>query len=78
MEARRKSRYAEFLAKVIELSSTYTKGIEDAVDHGIAKAEATLDQVEAVWTQDIKCVVKIGKTVEWRVHTKGAFILEDK
>ena len=66
------------VAKVIELTSSSNKSIEDAVEQGIARADATLDQVEGAWIQDIKCLVKNGKVAEWRVNMKVTFILEDK
>jgi hypothetical protein len=66
------------VAKVIELTSSSSKSIEDAVEQGIARADATLDQVEGAWIQDIKCLVKNGKVAEWRVNMKVTFILEEK
>jgi hypothetical protein len=66
------------VAKVIELTSSSSKSIEDAVERGIARADATLDEVEGAWIQDIKCLVKNGKVVEWRVNMKVTFILADK
>jgi dodecin len=65
------------VAKVIELTSSSTKSIEDAVETGIKRADQTLDQVEGAWVQDIKCVVKNGKVVEWRVNMKVTFLLKD-
>lgn len=66
------------VAKVIEISSSSTKSIEDAVESGIRRADQSLDQVEGAWVQDIKCVVKNGKVAEWRVHMKVTFLLNDK
>jgi len=54
------------VAKVIELTASSSTSIEDAVETGIRRADATLDQVEGAWVQDIKCVVKNGKVAEWR------------
>lgn len=63
------------VAKVIELTSSSTKSIEDAIETGIKRADDTLDQVEGAWVQDIKCVVKNGKVAEWRVNMKVTFVL---
>lgn len=63
------------VAKIIELTSSSTKSIEDAVETGIRRADESLDQVEGAWVQDIKCVVKNGKVSEWRVNMKVTFIL---
>ncbi|NMD07675.1 MAG: dodecin domain-containing protein [Phyllobacteriaceae bacterium] len=65
------------VAKVIELTSSSSKSIEDAVENGIARADSTLDGVEGAWVQDIKCVVKNGKVAEWRVNMKVTFLLKD-
>ena len=42
------------VAKVIELTSSSTKSIEDAIETGIKRADSTLDQIEGAWVQDIK------------------------
>jgi flavin-binding protein dodecin len=65
------------VAKVIELTSSSTKSIEDAIEAGIARADSTLDNVEGAWVQDIKCTVKNGKVAEWRVNMKVTFLLKD-
>jgi flavin-binding protein dodecin len=64
------------VAKVIELTASSSKSIEDAVQSGIQRADDTLDQIEGAWVQDIKCVVKNGKIAEWRVNMKVTFILK--
>jgi flavin-binding protein dodecin len=65
------------VAKVIELTAASPKSIEDAVENGIRRADETLDHVEGVWIQDIKCVVKNGKVSEWRVNMKVSFLLKE-
>jgi hypothetical protein len=65
------------VAKVIELTAASPKSIEDAVENGIRRADATLDQVEGAWVQEIKCVVKNGKVAEWRVNMKVTFLLKE-
>jgi flavin-binding protein dodecin len=64
------------VAKVIELTSSSPKSIEDAIETGIKRADSTLDQIEGAWVQDIKCVVKNGKVSEWRVNMKVTFLLK--
>ncbi len=63
------------VAKVIELTSSSTKSIEDAIETGIRRADESLDQIEGAWVQDIKCSVKNGKIAEWRVNMKVTFVL---
>jgi dodecin len=65
------------VAKIIEITASSTKSIEDAVESGIQRVDKTLDNVESAWVQDIKCVVKNGKVSEWRVNLKVTFLLKD-
>jgi flavin-binding protein dodecin len=65
------------VAKVIELTASSSKSIEDAVESGIRRADETLDNVEGAWVQDIKCIVKNGKVAEWRVNMKITFLLKE-
>jgi flavin-binding protein dodecin len=64
------------VAKVIELTSSSPKSIEDAIETGVKRADQTLDQIESAWVQDIKCVVKNGKVIEWRDNMKVTFLLK--
>jgi dodecin len=64
------------VAKVIELTASSPKSIEDAIETGIKRADSTLDQIEGAWVQDIKCVVKNGKVSEWRITMKVTFLLK--
>src|SRR5437763_16236091 len=65
------------VAKVIELTASSSTSIEAAVENGIRRADATLDDVAGAWIQDIKCIVKNGKVAAWRVHTHITFLLND-
>ena len=65
------------VAKVIELTASSAKSIEDAVETGIRRADSTLQNVEGAWIQDIKCTVKNGKIAEWRVNMKVTFLLNE-
>jgi dodecin len=66
---------SDSVAKVIELTASSSKSIEDAVENGIRRADETLDNVEGAWVQDIKCVVENGRIAEWRVNMKVTFLL---
>ncbi len=65
------------VAKVIELTSSSDKSIEDAVQKGVARASDTVKNIEGVWVQDVKGVVKGGKVVEWRTNLKVTFLISD-
>ena len=64
------------VAKIIEITASSSKSIEDAVEIGVAKADGSLDNIEGAWVQDIKCIVKNGKVAEWRVNLKVTFLLK--
>lgn len=63
------------VAKVIEVNAGSSKGLEDAILQGIAKASDTLENVEGAWVQDIKVKCDNGRIKEWRVNLKVTFVL---
>ena len=65
------------VAKVIELTSSSSTSIEDAVEEGVRRANETIDRIEGVWVQDIKATVKDGKVEEWRTNLKITFVIKD-
>lgn len=65
------------VARVTELISASSKSFEDAVQVGVARAVKTLKNVEGIWIDNQKCVIKKGKIAEYRVNLKVTFILED-
>lgn len=65
------------VAKTIELSASSTVSFEDAIKQGVSRADKTLNKVEGAWVQDQKVVVKDGAIVEYRVHMKVTFVLEE-
>ena len=65
------------VAKVIELSSSSPKGIEDAVTEGLERAAKTINNIRGAWVNDIKVVTDAtGKVTEWRVNMRVNFVLE--
>ena len=64
------------VAKTIEIISSSAKGIEDAVQTGIAKASETVNRIEGAWVKDTKVVVNGGRVAEWRVTLAVTFIVE--
>lgn len=67
---------ANTVAKVIEISSSSKKGIEDAVQSGLKKAAKSLKNINGAWINDIKVVTADdGSITEWRVHLKVTFTL---
>ena len=65
------------VAKVTEVISSSTVGIEDAVKQGVARASKTLNDIQGVWVSDIKCTVDGENIAEWRCTLKITFVLND-
>lgn len=62
------------VTKIIELSASSSKGIEDAVRHGLDKAAKTVKNVKGAWINDIKVSTDSGGAVkEWRVNMRINF-----
>ncbi|MGH9831440.1 MAG: dodecin family protein [Blastocatellia bacterium] len=65
------------IAKVSEIIASSSKSFEDAIQHGIQRANKTLEQVKGAWVKDQKVVVENGKVVEYRVVMRVTFVLID-
>lgn len=62
------------VTKVIELSASSPKGIEDAVRHGLEKASKTVKNMRGAWVNDIKIATDAdGSIKEWRVNMRVNF-----
>ena len=65
------------VAKVIEISSSSTKGIEDAVTDGLKRASKSVKNIKGAWINEINVVTSDeGKVLEWRVNMRVSFVLE--
>jgi len=65
------------VAKVTEISATSSKGFEDAIKSGIARATKTLKNVKGAWVNGQKVEIENGKIKSYRVDLKVTFVLED-
>lgn len=65
------------VARITEISSSSPKGFEEAVTNGVERANKSLRNVKGVWVKDHEAVVENGKIVEFRVHMKVTFVLDD-
>ncbi|MCB1608382.1 MAG: dodecin domain-containing protein [Xanthomonadales bacterium] len=63
------------VAKVIEITASSSKGFEDAISQGIARAAETVDGIQGAWVAEQKVVVSGGKVSEYRVTMKVSFLL---
>lgn len=65
------------IAKIIEISSSSTKGFEDAVQSGITAAARTVKNIQGAWIAEQKVVVEKAKIVEYRVMLRLTFLIEE-
>ncbi len=65
------------IAKVIELSSSSTKSVEDAVQSGLRKVAETVKNIQGAWVNEVKVQTKPDGTIEeWRVNMRVTFVVE--
>ena len=65
------------VAKVSEITSTSTKGFEDAIQKGIKRASKTLNNVTGAWIADQEVEIEKGRVMNYRVRMRVTFVLED-
>jgi flavin-binding protein dodecin len=63
------------VAKSIEVISSSTSGIDDAVRSGIAKVGETVNGIQGAWVKGTKVVVQDNAVTEWRVTLKVTFLV---
>lgn len=64
------------VAKVIEVSSSSGKSLEDAIQVGIKKASGTVKDIKGAWVKEIKVVTDDkGNITEWRADMKVTFVV---
>lgn len=65
------------IAKVIELSSSSTTSMEDAVRTGLSKCAETVKGIQGAWVNEVKVVTNgDGSIQEWRVNLRISFIVQ--
>ena len=65
------------VAKVSEITSTSSKGFEDAIQKGIKRASKTLNNVTGAWIADQEVEIEKGRVMNYRVRMRVTFVLED-
>jgi dodecin len=65
------------VAKVSEISSTSTKGFEEAIVEGIARAHKTLRNVRSAWIKEQHVRVSKGVITEYQVNMMVTFVIDD-
>jgi flavin-binding protein dodecin len=64
------------IVKVIEVISSSTTGIEDAIQSAVSEASKTVRNIDSVYVKDIKAHVKDGRITTYGVVCKISFRLE--
>jgi dodecin len=65
------------VARVTEISSTSTTSFEDAIKHGLDRANATLRNVKSAWIKEQQVRLDGGSISEYQVNMLVTFILDD-
>jgi len=64
------------IAKVIEVSASSSKGLEDAVQGGLRRVAKSVNNIKGAWLSDIKVVTDDhGEITEWRVDMRVSFVV---
>jgi flavin-binding protein dodecin len=66
------------VARITEIKASSTKGFDDAVKTGLARANQTLKNIKGAWVKDLEVECgKDGAIAEYRVLLKVTFVLEE-
>ena len=65
------------VARVTEISATSTTSFEDAIKHGLERANATLRNVKSAWIKEQQVRLDGGSISEYQVNMLVTFILDD-
>ncbi len=64
------------VTKILEVSASSKKGIEDAVEGGLKKVAKSVKHIKGAWVNDIKVVTDDdGSVTEWRVNMRVSFVV---
>lgn len=65
------------IAKVIEVTASSEKSVEDAVTAGLKKCAETVKGIKGAWVNQIKVVTDDnGNVTEWRVNLRVSFVVQ--
>jgi hypothetical protein len=65
------------VAKVSEISATSSKGFEDAVQQGLARAGKTLRNIQSAWVKEQHVRCDDGRITHYQVNMMVTFVLDD-
>lgn len=65
------------VAKVIEVSASSPKSLEDAIQDGLSKTAKTISNIQGAWVSEIKVRTSSnGQITDWRVCMRISFVVE--
>jgi flavin-binding protein dodecin len=65
------------VVRTTEITSSSSKGFEEAIQKGIKRFSKTIDNAESAWIKEQKVIIKDGAVSEFRVTMKVSFVLKD-
>jgi flavin-binding protein dodecin len=65
------------IARVTEITASSPKSFDDALRLGVERATKTLNNVTGAWIQDQEVRIDGGRIVDYRVHLKVTFVLDE-
>jgi flavin-binding protein dodecin len=64
-------------ARVTEISATSSQSFEDAICHGLDRANTTLRNVKSAWIKEQQLRLEGGSIAEYQVNMLVTFVLDD-
>ena len=65
------------VAKVSEISSTSTKGFDEAISKGLSRASKTLRNIKSAWIKEQHVRCDNGRVTEYQVNMMVTFVLDE-
>jgi len=64
------------VARTTEITSSSSKGFDEAIEKGVKRAAETLDNITGAWVKGQEVVVDKGKISDYKVRMMVTFILK--
>ena len=65
------------IVKVVEVISSSSKGVDDAIQIAVKEASKTIRNIDSVYVKDIKAHIKDGKVTTFGVVCKISFRVDE-
>jgi flavin-binding protein dodecin len=65
------------VARVTEISAVSAQSFEDAIKHGLDRANATLRNVKSAWIKEQQVRLEDGAIAEYQVNMLVTFVLDE-